>query len=408
MEVHDKKEIERMLGRCFLVVLSLACTLATLEVASRCYLWYWADETFFAKYASLNQLFERRESTRSSVAALQRKATNTNKYSPHRYLGYRGASNYVKGKNRHNRLGYRGEEIAHPKPKGRFRIVCLGGSTTYTAEVEDYKLSYPYLLEKHLRDRGAANIDVVNAGLNGWSSWETLINLQFRVLDLDPDLIIFYGGINDIHARLVWPPESYQGDNSGRREPDQSSLLMPGILEYSTLLRMLLIRGGMVTPHLAFERTIDRTPPTYHGNEFARQVEEGTYPEGIFAAISGERMLAINQPVYFARNIRNMIAVAKAHDVIVVISSFAYSTVFSEEPRVSSPEYIEAHDENNDLLRQIAESCGVRFFDFASVFPTERRFYADGRHVNEAGSRLKAQLFGDYLLEEQLVAISQH
>ena len=57
---------------------------------------------------------------------------------------------------------------------------------------------------------------MINAGLAGWSSWESMINFQLRLLDLEPDLIIVYHAVNVLHARLVWPPEAYQPDNSGR------------------------------------------------------------------------------------------------------------------------------------------------------------------------------------------------
>ena len=92
----------------------------------------------------------------------------------------------------------------------------MGGSTTYSYDIEDFKKSYPDLLEKYLQKKDFDNIEVINAGGGGWSSWESLINLELRVLDLDPDLVIIYHGINDIHTRLVWPPEVYQGDNSAQ------------------------------------------------------------------------------------------------------------------------------------------------------------------------------------------------
>ena len=401
------KRVESVLARCFLFLLSIVVTFVVLELMTNGYLWVLADEKSFARYASLNQLFEREKKTESKYSALKRETERTNKYSPHRYLGYQGAANYTKGKNRHNRLGYRGEEIAMPKPQGRFRIVCLGGSTTYTTEIDDYKLSYPYLLEKYLKENGVADIDVVNAGVGAWSSWESLINLQFRVLDLDPDLVVVYHSINDIHPRLVWPPDVYCGDNSGRRKPGESSLFMPGIFEYSTFFRMLLIRMGKVTPHIAFERTIDKSPETYYGQQFYKQKKEGVYPKGLFREIPAAQMLESNPPIYFERNIRNMIAIARAHGLEVVISSFAYSTLFTDEPVVASQEYVKAHEENNILLQQTAESSGAHFFDFADKFPTAKQYYADGRHVNEAGAKLKAQFFGDYLIKQHLVTVDQ-
>ena len=43
-----------------------------------------------------------------------------------------GLSSHYQG---HNSLGYRGEEITAAKPEGVFRIVALGGSTTYGADL---------------------------------------------------------------------------------------------------------------------------------------------------------------------------------------------------------------------------------------------------------------------------------
>jgi lysophospholipase L1-like esterase len=87
----------------------------------------------------------------------------------------------------------------------------------------------------------------------------------------------------------------------------------------------------------------------------------------------------------------------------VVLSSFATSPLFTDQPKVSSDEYISAYAENNRLLKTIANDTNQHFFDFSAEFPTEKRWYTDGRHVNEDGARLKAELFGDFLIEAQLL-----
>jgi len=388
------KKIENILSRTFLIIFSVLLTFFLLEIVTNCYLLYLANDKNFIKYASMRQL-------------QNRGSLSQPRYSPHRYLGFYPTPNYVKDENRHNALGYRGEEISIPKPPGSIRIACLGGSTTYTYEIEDYKKSYPYLLEKYLHEKDFDNIEVINAGAGGWSSWESLINLELRVLDLDPDVVIIYHGINDIHPRLVWPPEIYRGDNSGRRAPNETTLFMPSIYEHSTLLRIMMIRTGMTASHSAFERTIDRTPESYYGLLFRKQKMENNYPDGIFKEVSAKKMLEQNKPIFFERNIRNMVTVSKAMDVKVVISSFAHSPLFTDQPFVSSEEYALAYEENNSMLRKIAETTDVHFFDFADKFPTSKRYYTDGRHVNEEGSQLKAQLFGDFLIENQLVTSSK-
>lgn len=383
-------KIQKILSNIFLAVLSTLFTFAFLEVLANVYLFRLVNENSFIRYASLHQLQKR------TIA-------NNPRYAPHRYLGYYPTPNYVKGKNRHNSLGYRGEEIKIPKPDAQFRIVCLGGSTTYTGKIEDYKKSYPDLLENYLKGKGYRNVEVVNAGVSGWRSWESLINLELRVLDLDPDMIIVYHGINDIQARFIWPPEAYRGDNSGYLAPNLTGIFMPSVFEYSTLLRILMIRTGMTNSHAAFETIIGRHSATYYGSLFREQWSRGIYPKGIFIEISATTMLERNRPVYFERNMRNMIVIADNRGIEVVLSSFAYSPLF-DQSRVSSQEYVSAHAEHKQLVEELAEQMDVHFFDFASKFPTDKRYYTDGRHVNEEGAQLKAELFGDFLIEKQLLA----
>jgi hypothetical protein len=277
-------------ARVLLLAVSVLFTLGALEAAARYWLLNLADPREFLRYASLRQLDDQR-------LAASRKGVER-RYTPHRYLGYFPTPNYRLGDNWHNSLGFRGDEIPRPKPAGEFRIVCIGGSTTYTGRVEPVELTFPVLLGKQLHERGYPQVRVVNAGAEGWGSWESLVNLETRVLDLEPDLIVDYDGINDLHARLVWPPEAYRGDNSGRRAPNVSGVVMPGILEHSTLARILLVRSGRLEPHADLSRTIDQPAPTWYAPEFWRQWRKGNYPRGFFATVSVEQMLAANPPVY--------------------------------------------------------------------------------------------------------------
>jgi lysophospholipase L1-like esterase len=387
--------VERALLNFVALLTSAIATFAVLEVGARVYLEHFAPEARFVNYASFRQLAKRYGGDG---------ATSRQLLSPHRYLGYYPTPGYTRGKNRHNSLGYRGNEIVVPKPAGELRIVCVGGSTTYDSDIEDYRLAYPSRLEAELRGRGYGNVTVINAGGAGWTSWESLIALELRVLDLDPDIVIDFDAINDVHTRFVWPPELYRGDNSGYRTANQSGLLMPSIFEHSTLLRILLIRAGRVGSHADISRTIDRLAPSYYGDVWRDQMRTGAYPDGIFRDVTPDEMLARNDPRYFARNLANLIAVAKANDVEVVLASFAYSPDFPEEPRVTSPEYRRAIVEHNDVLRSVAERSGAAFFDFAATFPTDRRYFTDGRHNNEDGAALKAKLFADFLVASGLLS----
>ena len=50
-------------------------------------------------------------------------------------------------------------------------------------------------------DAGGLRFEVLNCGVPGYTSIESLVNLELRLLELDPDVVLIYHGIND--ARMV-------------------------------------------------------------------------------------------------------------------------------------------------------------------------------------------------------------
>src|SRR6266508_477073 len=203
-----------------LPIFSILLTFFLLEVGARLWLNYLATPEQYDRYV----LF-------TSIPA------KDYAWTPHPYLSYYPTPNYRKGQTSHNALGYRNDEFSLDKPDGVYRIVALGGSSTYDVTIEDNAAIFTAQLEKLLKeDYGYQNVQVINAGVPGYNSWEMLVNLEFRVLDLDPDLVIIYEGTNDVHARLV-EPSAYRGDDSGRRQTWQAPHV--ALWEHSALLRIL-------------------------------------------------------------------------------------------------------------------------------------------------------------------------
>jgi lysophospholipase L1-like esterase len=383
------RRFEKLFQNFSLSIFSVLLFFCFLEASARIYLEHFTPKKIFKKYASLRQL--------------EKESKGKYRYSLHRYLGYYPTPNFKRGKNKHNSMGYRGDEIELPKPEGEFRIACLGGSTTYTGHVGNYRKSYPEQLEKELKKLGHENVNIINAGAGNWTSLESLINLQFRVLELDPDMIIIYHAINDIKYRMVWPTEVYKGDNSGARPPIWGSIFMPSIFEYSTLLRIFMIEAGLIRPHVAFSRTLDKVPDSFYLYKFRSQKRKDLYPEGFFKEISAHKMLMHNKPKYFERNIENMVIIAKHNNIKVVVATFASSPLFKKAVLVSSQEFISAFKDTNNTLKEIAKEMRVNLFDFAKVFPKDKKYYTDGRHVNAKGAQLKAKFFAEYIHKAKLI-----
>ncbi len=114
-----------------------------------------------------------------------------------------------------NALGFRGAEVAPTKAAGTLRIVCMGDSGTFgiwlasgtwlapNAEI-GFDNAYPEELSDLAAARGFKNVEVINAGVLGYSSSHGLRQLMTEILDLEPDILTVRYGFNDHNAS--WDP----------------------------------------------------------------------------------------------------------------------------------------------------------------------------------------------------------
>jgi lysophospholipase L1-like esterase len=230
-------------------------------------------------------------------------------------------------------------------------------------------------------------VEVINAGVPGYNSWEILVNLEFRVLDLDPDLVIIYEGTNDVHARLV-DPSAYRGDDSGRRSAWQAPPV--ALWEHSALLR-ILSRMTNYSRQVSVDDFV--SSPTYLSWPFESRLREDN--------LDPNEVLKANPPVYFRRNLANMIVIAKEHDTEIMFSTWAYSPYLNDY--ASQDYYQQGFQENNRVVNEVATSHHIPLFDFAAVMPQDVEYWADGRHVSEAGALVKARLFAEFIDAQGLI-----
>jgi len=96
-----------------------------------------------------------------------------------------------------NSLGFRGREIAREKGNA-YRIVALGESTTFGCTLGREDKPWPELLEQmiHQRLKPRRPVEVINAGVPGYSLEDNLYRLARDILPLQPDMIIAYHGYN--------------------------------------------------------------------------------------------------------------------------------------------------------------------------------------------------------------------
>ena len=301
------------------------------------------------------------------------------------FIGY-GATPNEHGR---NAFGYRGDEITLPKPEGVYRIIALGSSTTYgfTPDGE----TYPDWLERILHeDYGLTNVEVINAGVNGYNSWNLLVDFELRILELDPDLIIIYEAGNDVKPRTV-DPDCYRGINMLRGLDVGSRAYYidynRGTFSPSTLYRLITINLGL-----------DLDPAASDANALPIRIACGSGQ-----TLTPAEAVAQNPPVYWERNLTSVVGVAHAHGVRVLLSTWAYDRS-NPEPE---PYWHEAVAEHNAITARLAADLsaeyGTLFVDFAAGASQDPSAWGDYVHMTSEGSRLQAATYAAYLVDQGVI-----
>lgn len=305
-------------------------------------------------------------------------------YSPHHYALYIPDPLLSRPDGlRHNHLGFRDERPLAPDPDA-FRIVFLGGSSTYTDRIHDNEKIFSSGLERLLNEHFASRlegrrVEVVNAGMGGATSAENLIRLVFFVSEIEPDLLIIQQGVNDVWPRMVGSIQSDYGNYRRRwrapsvfREHSMAHAATLWLLRLSMLGSFVVNRSGMGEPHHLYAYTNREDQGPARGENAER-----------------------NDARYFERNTRYMIALAREMGARVLLATAPTGA--------QAGNFHKLVPEHNALTQAIAKDEDTAFFDYAAVMATDDHHMPDGIHVSQAGSDLKRDLYFDYLIESGLV-----
>jgi len=123
-------------------------------------------------------------------------------------LGWANQPGFASGALVIDSLGFRGPELSVEKPPGVIRVVCLGDSSTFGVRQDGPESisfdSYVEILRTRLAASGRRDVEVVNAGVLGYTSSNGLRQLATRIRELSPDVVVARFGFND-YARSYEP-----------------------------------------------------------------------------------------------------------------------------------------------------------------------------------------------------------
>ncbi len=269
-----------------------------------------------------------------------------------------------------NSLGYRSPERPLAKPPGVRRIVCAGGSTTFDVTVTTDEHSWPWQLEERLAGVRPP-VEVWNAGFPGWTSLENAISLVVRDLDLRPDVIVLYQGINDLQPAAAVPfSREYDGAH-------------PAVVRQSLVLD---------PPHF----------PLWERSVFIEQMRTllfgpRQFSMGPVARVERVQRIPDEAVDTFRRNVRSILALARGVGARVV---FATQPLRIRAGHEGEDRYYVEHwipglaaaatpgelERLHDVLRSFDREPDVTVIDVAHDVPWADEDFKDAMHFSDAGS----------------------
>lgn len=262
-------------------------------------------------------------------------------------------------------------EVKIPKDKDTYRINCLGGSTTGNyLEHKNNVYSYPLILEQLIKEKTTIKkIEVNNFGQGGYNSSEVLINFLFKVLHTNPDMVILYLGYNDIRSYLT---KDFEYDYShSRKNIDLSNLgfflndYLPNIRLnfYRYLLQKVSIRNSLLNVVSRGELDINQSP---------------------------NRGLQV-----FKNNIENIIAICKAKNITLILSSFCKNENKISSENLVGQKFLDIVNLENKAIKELSIKYNCEFVDNESLVEKNDKNFVDSIHFTHFGMEELSKNFFD-------------
>jgi lysophospholipase L1-like esterase len=285
-----------------------------------------------------------------------------------------------------NSLGFRGDEFSREKPPGTFRIVCLGASTTFNAESSSNEWTWPHRLQEKLRVAyPGRHIEVINAAVGGYTSTELVKVLHYRVLPLDPDLVIYYEANNEIvkDTRQLAEQEGIAARGPSDIVKKVSNYSLTFDLAYKNVAILLRSRDTS-------SRKLDSIPATLP-DHFIHNLDE------MRAELEPRRIRFVLSTfiVKYRRNQDRATQVANA------------DVAFYYMPWMSIDGMLAAVDGYNAAILRYGVEAALPVVDDREAIPADSEHFTDCMHLADKGADAMAGRFARFLASNGLVADAQ-
>jgi lysophospholipase L1-like esterase len=286
-----------------------------------------------------------------------------------------------------NERGLRGAPIAVPKPKGTIRVVVLGGSLVFDIHADEGQ-DWPHLTGARLRERGHPEVEVINAGVPGHASADSLGRLTTQIWMLEPDYVLLVQGWNDLKLLGRLDPDHPLLDRVAPFDPRAD----PFQNDRGFLDRLLL--HSQVYSKLRTRYFLSRVQPGTEG--VAGEAREGAGRDWTW----GEKQFRLDLVL-----LEEACRAIGARPVFVTEASLATADASEEARRriqydyvgFDHPTLVRAYTLFNDAVRAVARERGVPLLDLDRSLSGRLELFADHVHTTTAGSQAYAEETAGFL-----------
>ena len=315
-----------------------------LEVAARCYV-----------------------AVRAPSSTIESKSTfnNASLFAPHPYCTYVANPEHPN----HSPQGFRGSTEFDTSGRN-LRIVCLGGSSTYGTRVAESH-SFPSQLQMAMNETSEEGVEVVNAGVAGYSTFNIIPLLSYRITELQPEICVFYVGFNDMWNALHFA--GLNADNSHAQKAWEAPDMKSQFWRYSVLVDKIADRLGYPSPRSPHVHTVCWHPMSGDPESNWRE----------------------NNAPWFERNLVTLVSICRGHNIRPVVCLQA--TDFKGHPRGHDQIWEQAMQRARTVIRTVASELDVDVIDLDTPMSDHPEYFADCLHMNEEGNRVRGQIVAKYL-----------
>jgi len=275
-----------------------------------------------------------------------------------------------------NEFGFRGPSFSLQKPDGVFRIVILGGSAVFDANAPKGN-DWPHLVQRLLEIKGYSNIEVINAGVPGHATFDSLGRLYSQIWLFEPDIVLIYNAWNDFKYFRTLTPENP---------------LISQFKPYNSKANPFTNYRGRLDRILSLSQFYVKLRNRYFAWKY-NVGQEGKIPEGEYQSSYspyGPRQYKLNIELIVdtSRNIgAKPLLLTQATLVTPDNTEDDRKKITYDYLLLSHNALVNAFEESRQIIRLVAQEKEVELLDLARMLSGRSDLFKDHIHTTEKGSQ---------------------